>query len=232
MIARQRQNYLVTGNRQIKEEFERQLLKSQFEAREEALSAISKELHDNVGQLLGTTKMLLGVSQRSPASSADAIRTAEETLSTAIHELRSLSKTLNKEWLELFDLKQNLATEISRINASGIISVKLTDDAKVLNLTSEEQIILFRIVQEAIQNAVKHAGANVIEIRIQQIEMQLQIAVMDNGQGFSAPARPSGIGLLNMKQRAALLNGQINWANTGNGTTVTISLPIQTTSDD
>jgi len=211
----------------LQQAFNNQLLQSQIEVQEATFSSLGKELHDNVGQLLGTAKMLLGVSQRNLAASSDTIKTADETLGKAIHELRSLSKTLNKEWLEQFDFKQNLHTEINRINAGGLMQISVLDHTEKFTLTPEEQIILFRIVQEAIQNAVKHSGAASIIIQMNTNENHLQINISDNGKGFIIPEQATGIGLMNMKHRTALLKGKIEWQNTGEGTFVTINLPLE-----
>ncbi len=211
----------------MQEEFNRQLLQAQIEVQEATFSSLGKELHDNVGQLLGTAKMLLGVSQRNLSSSADTIKTADETLSKAIQELRSLSKTLNKEWLEQFDFKQNLQTEIGRINAGGVMHVSVLDHTGKLRLTAEEQIILFRIVQEAIQNAVKHSEASSVEIQMSNSDNSLLINIHDNGKGFVTPEHITGVGLMNMKHRTALLKGNIAWKNTGEGTSINIILPVE-----
>lgn len=211
----------------LQQTFQNQLLQSQVEVQEATFSSLGKELHDNVGQLLGTAKMLIGVSQRNLAASADTIRTADETLSQAIYELRSLSKTLNKEWLEQFDLKENLQTEINRINAAGIMKISLLDHTGSIPFSAEEQIILFRIVQEAVQNAVKHSGADTIIIQLQDNNTALEINITDNGKGFTVAHSSNGVGLLNMKHRAALLKGQIYWNSLDQGTSVVIHLPIQ-----
>ena len=209
----------------IKQEFSKQLLQSQIEVQEATFSTLGKELHDNIGQLLGTAKMLIGVSQRNLSASADTIKTADETLGKAIQELRSLSKTLNKEWLEQFDFRQNLLTEINRINAAGTVHISMIDTVGGLRLSTEEQIILFRIVQEAIQNSLKHAGARAVIIQLSPFEGDVLICVTDNGNGFVNSDSPRGVGMINMRHRTSLLKGNIEWKTEGPGTTVAIRIP-------
>ena len=84
----------------------------------------------------------------------------------AINEVRSLSKSLDKEWLQQFDFINNLQTEVNRINAAKTLQIYFSHPEKLL-LQPEEQIILFRIVQEAIQNSVKHSQAQQIDISCQ-----------------------------------------------------------------
>jgi len=212
--------------------YENQLLQSRIEVQEATFASLGKELHDNVGQLLGTAKMLIGVSQRNLIASGDTIRTADETLGKAIHELRSLSKTLNKEWLEQFDLKENIRTEAERINTAGIIRVEVQDEAALVALKTEAQLILFRIVQEAMQNAVKHSGGRSIIIQLKANQDTLDITIRDNGTGFTEAAKPNGVGMLNMKHRISLLNGTIEWSHDIKGTEVLIQLPNKPDNND
>jgi signal transduction histidine kinase len=208
----------------IRSQHENQLLQSQIEVQEATFSTLGKELHDNIGQLLGTAKMLIGVSRRNLSAATDTIRTADETLGKAIQELRSLSKTLNKEWLEQFNLKQNISTEAERISATGLaVTVQHTETA--IHLTAEEQLILFRIVQEAMQNAVKHAEATELQVSLNDDNGLLGIQVKDNGKGITNIGSTTGVGMLNMKHRVKLLNGNIEWLNEPQGTSVIIELP-------
>lgn len=211
----------------FKKEFQRQLLQSQIEVQEYTYNALSKELHDNVGQLLSTSRMLLGLTERNLPNPPDTLLTANATLGDAISELRSLSKSLDREWLEQFSFANNLATEITRINNTGTLRITATfKENYTLPLRSEEQIILFRIVQEAIQNAIKHAQAKDIHISIKGDGQALYIHVDDDGKGFSPGATLTGMGLLNMKHRTTLLGGTIQWQVVPNaGTSVQIVIP-------
>ena len=103
----------------MKAKYEQELLQSKLETQEQTFQQIGKELHDNVGQLLSTSRMLLGLTERSLPNPPDTLLTANATLGEAISELRSLSKSLDKEWLEQFSFTDNLQTEISRINAGN-----------------------------------------------------------------------------------------------------------------
>lgn len=212
----------------IKAEFDQQLLQAQMEVQEHTFSALGKELHDNVGQLLSTTKMLLGISERTMTVVPDTLATANATLGKAIQELRALSRSLTKEWLEQFDLLDNLRVEVGRINSSSAIQVNFKETPKISFLRSDEQIILFRIVQEAIQNTIKHANAQNLDIMISCTESELRIVVQDDGIGFEEKEGPSGIGLMNMRHRIKVLGGKIEWVSApGKGTRVTIEMPLQ-----
>jgi signal transduction histidine kinase len=207
-------------------DFEKQLLRSQLETQEETLNQLSTEIHDNVGQLLNSTKLLIGVTQRSLSESPDTLRMADETLGKAIQELRSLSKSLNREWLQQFNFIENLEGEINRVNAAKSLEIQLFRPAGI-SLKAEAQIILFRIVQEILQNSMKHAQAKNIEINIKENDEMLSIHITDDGIGFDEANALKSVGILNIKHRTHLLGGTVFWESSpGHGTSVNIQLPV------
>lgn len=225
MEYKKRDKSHVAEKQRLEEEFNHQLLQSQIEVQEQTFQQIGKELHDNVGQLLSTSRMLIGLAERSLDKPPDTLLTANATIGQAITELRSLSKSLDKDWLEQFNFVQNLRTEINRINAGNEIKAKLFSEEH-LNLPSAQRIILFRIVQEAIQNAVKHGGCKNIEISIDKNDGILKIDIKDDGRGFDIQNVNKGMGLSNMQHRTGLLNGTVAYHSAeGQGTTINILIP-------
>ncbi|MES2003633.1 MAG: ATP-binding protein [Bacteroidota bacterium] len=207
-------------------DFEKQLLQSQLETQEETLNKLSIEIHDNVGQLLNSTKLLIGLTQRALPESPETLVMADDTLAKAIQEVRSLSKALNKEWLQQFNFIENLEAEIARINAAKSLHIQLFRPA-TLTLKADQQTILFRIVQEILQNAIKHASAKNIEIKIKEDGKLLTIYIADDGTGFTESTVIKSVGLLNIKHRTKLLGGTVQWQSSiNNGTGVTIQLPV------
>lgn len=225
-LFQKRKNKHLLEIMKLRQNFQQQILKSQLETQEETLDVISKELHDNIGQLLNSTKLLLGIAQRDPDNRVDTMKVAEETLGKAIGELRALSKSLNKDWMQQFDLVENLQNEVNRINQSGVFHVDFTYP-KSISLNHDKQIILFRVIQEAMQNSIKHAKASNEQIRIEELNSLLAITIEDNGIGFeSNDTSKNGIGIINMKNRIRLLDGDIQWLISPTGTTVKIDLPL------
>ncbi len=248
--------YLKRGKKHLKEkefmesEFEKQLLQSQLETQEETLHKLSTEIHDNVGQLLNSTKLLIGITQRtliqlpnsipdldkaleeamnqtdSIPDSAHTLDMADETLAKAILELRNLSRSFNKDWLAQFNFLHNLETEIKRINAGKTMHILLSGP-ETLTLKANQQIILFRIVQEILQNAIKHSGAKNVDIRIKEENQLLFISISDDGNGFDENSITKSMGMLNINHRSRLLGGTAQWhTSAGSGTRVTIQLPV------
>lgn len=207
-------------------DFEKQLLQSQLETQEETLNQLSIEIHDNIGQLLNSTKLLIGLTQRAVTDPPEALSIADETLGKAIQELRSLSKVLNREWLQQFNFIENLEAEITRINTAKILQIKLSCPP-ALSLRADVQIILFRIVQEVLQNTIKHAHARHAEIAISENSQFLTISIEDDGSGFSEETAAKSVGILNIKQRTHLLGGTVQWLTAPqDGTSVLIQLPV------
>lgn len=212
-----------------KQKFEQELLKSQLETHEATLHQISEEIHDNIGQLLSSTKMLLGITGMNMDNAPDTLKTAETTLGKAIQDLRALSKSLNKEWLHQFNIVDNLKAETERINAAHTIQATYTSSTHFLPIPAEAQVMLFRIVQEALQNSIKHAQAQHISIETSFTNEHIAVTVEDDGIGINHEERPlTGVGILNMQHRTKLLGGTITWHTLPNGgTQVCITLPVQ-----
>lgn len=213
----------------IEKQYKEQLLQSQLETQEYAFNQISQELHDNIGQLLSSTKLLLNIGANELSIVPDAIRTAEQTVGKAIQDLRSLSKSLNKEWVHQFNLIENLEAEKQRINTARNIEVTLNSTYQKLPLEPEAQVMLFRVVQEALQNSIRHASPRHITIEIKNTDDHFELNIQDDGKGFDInTAKKESLGLRNMQHRVQLLGGNIAWqTDNGKGTLITIEIPIE-----
>jgi len=206
---------------------EGELLKIQLETQEHTFRQIADEIHDNVGQLLSTAKILLALTARSLDKVPETLHTATDTVGRAINELRSLSKTLNREWLEKFDIFENLRLESARLNSTGSIKIYLQLFDGLFPLTPESQVMLFRVLQEAIHNSIKHSKAKTIDITISLETGFIFAQIKDDGIGFSLnPHMSTGLGIMNMQNRVRLLGGTIQWLQSQtNGTVVNIDIP-------
>src|SRR4051794_15747695 len=164
-ISHKRHNAYLQEKVFLEIQFRQEIFKTQLETHEATLYQISEEIHDNIGQLLSSTKMLLGITEMNLDKTPDTLKTAEATLSKAIQDLRALCKSLNKEWLHRFNIVDNLKAEIERINAARTIHAAYATSTTFLPMQAEAQVMLFRIVQEALQNCIKHAKAQNIAVQ-------------------------------------------------------------------
>ena len=225
-VYAKRQLKMRLEKQEMESRFQAEILKARIEEQEKTMDHISKELHDNIGQLLSSSKFLVGLSKRTLPNSTETLVEADHTLGIAINELRALSKSFNKEWLAQFSLIENLQNEINRINASKefVASLKHPEE---LYLSVDKQLILFRIIQECLQNAIKHAVANHFDIVIDDLQTSLAIFINDNGIGFNPEdSSKHGIGITNIKHRVSILSGVVEWRSQQGGTTVYIKIPV------
>ena len=196
----------------MKNQFERELLLSQLETQEYSFNQISAELHDNIGQLLSTTKLLLGMAAMELQQPPDTLKTAEQTLAKAILDLRLLSKSLNNGWFHHFSFIDHLEAEKERINASKSIQIELVSDYEKLPLEPGAQVILFRVVQQALQHVIKEGFASQIKVQIKQYSNTcLAIKIEHDGHINSASEETENEELNIMRYRVQLLSGSIKW---------------------
>jgi signal transduction histidine kinase len=225
LVYQKRQLKFLLEKKELSNQFQRELLKTRLEAQEETLNHVGSELHDNIGQLLGSAKLMVVMAERGGASS-DQFLVLDETISKAIQELRALSKSLNTEWLEKFNWIDNLRTEANRLMATKEVTVTLLHPS-LINLSLDRQLILFRIAQEALQNAVKHGKASHITVQAEQNESALTISIADNGKGFDVnDTSIEGVGVTNIRHRVTLLGGKVSWRSSPAGTHLFINLPL------
>lgn len=228
ILHRYRKNRLYAEKRLQEERFNQELLQSKVEIQEATFTSVGIELHDNVGQLISSALMLVNMTERNVDNVPDTLLSAGEALNKSIIELRSLSKSLNKDWLEQFDLYDNLLTEVERINRGEQLRIIFDQPNGSNLLTAEQQFLLYRMIQEGIQNTIRHSGASELNITVKTNSREVIIEMKDNGRGFDTKHRSTGIGISNMQQRARSLGGSVKWLSDKNGTLVTIIVPLKT----
>lgn len=227
LFYQRRRHSFLREKQALENNLRNELLKTQLEAREQTFNLIGQEIHDNVGQLLSSTKLMMGLTERHLEVVPDPFKTAQETLKTAIIELRSLSKSLNKDWLHQFDLVENLQVEIERIKYAGDIKINWFGCTGKIQLSAESQVMLFRVIQEAVENAIKYRDAKKIAITL-TCNDKINISIADTREQLQPASEPNGAGQTNMRRRIELLGGNIEWlSHAQQGTEVKITVPKQ-----
>ena len=194
----------------LEADFRQELLQSQIEIQEQTLEHISKEIHDNITQVLSFVKLsLAGVGNSLDEIKKAKINESRELISQTITDLRDLSKSLSFEHITSLGLAQTMQIEVDRINKSGIIGVTFTQEGTSYSLGGQRELVLFRIFQEALNNSLKHSGAKHFKILLQYHPDLLNLTLEDNGSGFSRQMldNKTGAGLRNMENRAVLIGG-------------------------
>lgn len=216
---------------QIKNINEQVLLKTQLEIQESTLINISREIHDNIG--LSLTLAKLNLTSDSSCSSKN-ISTAIELISNAIINLSNLSRTMNSEFIKNNGLVNSLKKEIENLQWIKGFSLELKIVGEPYFLDSSKELILFRIAQEAYNNALKYSKATKITTTISYEEDNLILKVEDNGVGFDyKPEFRENSGLNNILQRTKILKGYSQITSLPNlGTQVTINIPTNNLKDE
>ncbi len=200
-----RKNKLLFEQATEKENFNKELTKTQIEIREETLRHISWELHDNIGQLMTLAKIQVQMLGEKPEN----LDEASETIGTAINELRSLSKMINPEALNKMSLPDALTLEIERFNRLKFIKSTIKISGIPINFDTQREIIIFRILQEFFSNTIKHSKAKNLDVILKYSDDNLIIKAIDDGVGFNSKTPKAGIGLTNMTNRAKLINATL-----------------------
>lgn len=210
---------------QRQEDFSRQLINSQEEERKR----IASELHDSLGQNLLFIKnsAVLGANKNDVKRYAD----ISETASSSIEEVRRIAYNLFPYQLDRLGLTRAIAAVVKSIGESSAIQFQTGIDNIDGIFNIEQESSIFRIVQECLNNIIKHSEANSAMVNIRKIEHHLVITIGDNGKGFDAEAmrnESKGFGLKNIQNRVALLRGSIACSATKEfHTLISITLPTK-----
>lgn len=212
---------------QEKLELERVLrLSSMIDGQELERQRLSRELHDSLGQLIVAIKMKLEQAINSNDKKAREILVETQQLFAATaKEIRVISNNLMPAVLNEFGLVtglRNLCAEVEKIAMKQISFIP--KDAKD-KYSKRIDTYLYRIAQEALNNAVKHSEASVIDISLEDHNNELVLDIVDNGVGYSSQMK-SGNGISNMRERANLLGGHFEILNLNPGTEVKVNIPI------
>jgi PAS domain S-box-containing protein len=195
-------------------------------AEEKERNKIGQELHDNINQILVSVKLYLSVAQESAeGGSRDLIVNSMGLVDNAIHEIRALSKTQVTPLKEV-DLEELIKSLLEKLEDSTSIRSTFGYDLVDKGLSDDLKLNIYRIVQELVNNVVKHAEADQINVSIIGEPDNLCIQVSDDGKGFDTDQSRKGIGISNMMNRVESFNGEFRIeSNVGDGTKVSVRIP-------
>jgi len=210
---------------------ELEINKAQLEIQEQTFQEIGREIHDNVGQILSLAK--LGINtldlERKEESKAG-ICEISDILETALNDLRHLSRSLNSDLIKSGGLKKSIEMQVGYLQRGGKFNIRLHVFGDPIRLHENKEIILFRVVQEAFNNIIRHAKATDINISLFYSKEQLKLVVQDNGKGFNINDQNNETrqmnGIYNMQKRAKIIEAKFEMnSSLGNGTSIIITTP-------
>lgn len=215
----------------IKQTFEKTILNTQLEIQEQTFQHISREIHDNISLSLTLAKLQLNTfdwDDRDKA--ANKLESSIQLLGKSIAELSDISKSLNADIIIQQGLLKALEEETERIQHADQFVLHYEVKGSPVFMDSNKELIIFRIIQEAFNNVIKHARATVVQLQLDFCPEQLQILIADNGKGFSPGHHQNrgNAGLKNMETRANILKGEMQvFSSPETGTNLIFTIPIE-----
>lgn len=211
----------------LESDFNQRMIRVTIESQENERKRFAKDLHDEVGLILQALNLTIA----RIANESDK-KQVQDLVNEFTETVRRISWDLMPSSLERFGLTEALDELCTRFTERGTTPIKFEKTGRAAALDKNQEILLYRIVQEAINNALKHARASEIKVLL-DCTNDLTIRVRDNGIGFAFPdgehrsPNQYGLGLYNMESRARLLGGTLHFEkNMPSGTHVVIHLPL------
>jgi two-component system sensor histidine kinase UhpB len=193
-------------------------------------SRIARELHDEVGQTLtGVMLQVEGLAARIPDELHEQLDELRETARRGTEDVRRIARRLRPEALEDLGLHSALAALATAFGEQASVRVDRRLESG-LRLTEEQELVIYRVAQEALTNVARHAGASRVELRLERAGDRVTLTVRDDGRGIPHTASRSSHGIRGMRERAMLIGADIDIrGSAGQGTAVTLSIPTDHT---
>ena len=191
-------------------EHQRKLVRASIESQERERAEIGRELHDNINQILAVTKAYIEASLQEEDLQEELIQRSVKNLQLAINEIRKISKSLVPPVMDkngLIDSVQDLIENIRLVNPFSINF--LYENEQLRNVSPQQQLALYRIVQEQFNNIIKHAQAHNVSIELSEHNNYINLWIKDDGKGFDPKERRKGVGLSNILSRIELFDGKL-----------------------
>ncbi|MGZ8559335.1 MAG: PAS domain-containing sensor histidine kinase, partial [Chitinophagaceae bacterium] len=207
---------------------ENQIEEATREAKETERSEIGRELHDNVNQLLGVSRLYLDMAKQGGENSAMYLNQSSEYTLTAIEEIRKLTRGLTTDTIKNLGLCEAIDTVVR--DTMEVNPVKISFEGRSFieqSVNDKFKLNFFRIVQEQVNNILKHAKATEVVINLTQNEKTIMLTIADNGVGFDTSKKRKGIGVENIRRRALSYNGSAGFVSQpGQGCVLTVTFPV------
>jgi PAS domain S-box-containing protein len=205
----------ITERKNLEEELLQNELEKQkainqatVDSQEQERTEIGKELHDNVNQILTTTKLYLDLALSNRELKDELIEKSSKNIINVINEIRQLSRSLMDPTIGDLGLIDSINDLIENINLTRRLHVTLAADRTLESVLSKHhKLTIFRILQEALNNAMKHAKATTVAISFKLSHDNMEVLIKDDGIGFDPSLVKMGAGLKNIQNRVYLING-------------------------
>ena len=206
---------------------ERKLVEAVAEAKEQERQFLASELHDNINQIITATKLLVDTARFNPGKE-QLLRLSSENLQLVADEIRKLSYSMVTYDLQEFGLAFAVKSFLATISKASVVRFRIRSEESAMKMiTAQQQLQVYRIIQEATNNIIRHAEASSAEITLRVRENLIYLVINDNGKGFSMNRFKPGMGLSSISNRIKVLQGHFHVrAPKGTGTTIEIHFPV------
>ncbi|MBN9382093.1 MAG: PAS domain S-box protein [Chitinophagaceae bacterium] len=207
---------------------QRQITEAVILAQEKERTEIGKELHDNVNQILGASNLYVNTAMTDEEMRQELLERSTVLISRAINEIRKISKSLITPGLREIGLLESIEDITDDMKVAKGIHIQL-DIHNIVEAEVDEQrkLTLFRIIQEQLNNIMKHAKATEVLIRLSIEGPDIVLTVVDNGMGFDISRHRKGVGITNIISRTELFKGKVEiQSKPGDGCVLTVRLPV------
>jgi two-component system sensor histidine kinase UhpB len=199
----------------------------QLRAQEEERKRVARDLHDEVNQALTAILLRLeALMQSAPPEIRDDLAETKRLANQAMDELLQLARQLRPTALDDHGFVPAIQEQLRRFQAQHGVETRLELDGDLDDLGGDQQLVLYRVTQEALNNIARHAGATEVFVAIARREGRVWLSVRDDGEGFAVGTERRGLGLDGMAERARLVDGEFAIdAQPGEGTTLKLQVP-------
>ncbi len=212
----------------VKQDQQEEILKNTIQAQEKERKRIAQDLHDEVGAMLSVVKLNVGRIERKSEEEKAKILAGETKsyLDDVITQVRRISRALLPPSLEKLGLFFALEELANWVNKSDEIAIECWKGGEQFRFDSNQELSIFRVVQELMNNAIKHSGASLIKMNARFEKNTLAVSLSDNGKGFNLEEMTrTGLGLKNLESRTELIGARFKMkSEEGKGTTAIIYL--------
>jgi PAS domain S-box-containing protein len=207
---------------------QKNIIRAVLKAQEIERNKLSQELHDNVNQILACVRLYLNMIEKDPSVRKDLITKSKELIELAVGEIRLLCKEQVMP-PKTFNLRKLINELICNMNANSKTGTKFRSDVAIhLEIDEDLKLNIYRIVQEQINNILKHSGASEAYVGICAVEKNISVMITDNGRGFDPEIKRKGIGIINMINRVESYNGHLVIdSNQQEGCRIKIIIPLE-----
>jgi signal transduction histidine kinase len=215
LVGRNRRLKHLAQVLEMKSNYEKELMKTQVEVAENTMNDIARDLHDDVGQMLTFSIIQLNtLKEPYDASLENKLADVKVSIQNTLQSVRSISKTLSSDYLTSFGIYESLQRLFERLNKQSLIKSSLQFPSALLFRSRSNELFAFRMIQELVNNTLKHSGATEVFLNVREEHNQVKIEYHDNGKGISKEILSSdrlknSLGFTNIYKRAELMRGNI-----------------------